>query len=159
MASTPASGGEYEVFLSFRGEDTCKTFTDHLYRALVQVGICTFRDDDELRVGEEIGTERLKAIKDSKISISIFSRDYASSENCLNELVQMVECHKTMGHKILPIFYDVTLSDEVDQGGTYKEAFRKHQKDFKEDTVRRWKEALKEVGEMKGWELKEATNG
>jgi len=43
--------GAYDVFLSFRGEDTRKTFTDHLYTALVQVGIQTFRDDDELPVG------------------------------------------------------------------------------------------------------------
>jgi hypothetical protein len=36
------------VFLSFRGEDTRKNFTDHLYTALVQAGIHTFRDDDEI---------------------------------------------------------------------------------------------------------------
>ncbi|KAI9215660.1 hypothetical protein POPTR_T002968v4 [Populus trichocarpa] len=34
--------GAYDVFLSFRGEDTRKTFTDHLYTALVQAGIHTF---------------------------------------------------------------------------------------------------------------------
>ncbi|XP_031111784.1 toll/interleukin-1 receptor-like protein [Ipomoea triloba] len=40
---------EYNVFLSFGGEDTCKTFTDHLYSALYQIGIRTFRDDEELK--------------------------------------------------------------------------------------------------------------
>ncbi|CAL5416800.1 unnamed protein product [Camellia sinensis] len=39
----------YDVFLSFRGEDTSKNFTDHLYAALVQAAIHTFMDDDELR--------------------------------------------------------------------------------------------------------------
>ncbi|KAI5570219.1 hypothetical protein BDE02_11G012300 [Populus trichocarpa] len=40
---------KYQVFLSFRGEDTRKNFTDHLYTALVQAGIHTFRDDNEIR--------------------------------------------------------------------------------------------------------------
>ena len=55
-----------------------------------------FSDDDELRVGEEIGPTLLKAIKESKISITIFFRDYASSKWCLGELAQIVKCHKTM---------------------------------------------------------------
>ncbi|KAJ6917617.1 toll/interleukin-1 receptor-like protein [Populus alba x Populus x berolinensis] len=63
--------GAYDVFLSFRGEDTCKTFTDHLYTALVQVGIHTFRDDDELPRGEEISQHLLEAIQESKIFIVV----------------------------------------------------------------------------------------
>ncbi|CAL9006548.1 unnamed protein product [Prunus brigantina] len=53
----------YHVFLSFRGEDTRKTFTDHLYTALVNEGFRTFRDDDEVERGEgtmEIGESVLK---------------------------------------------------------------------------------------------------
>ncbi|KAL9344340.1 hypothetical protein Peur_062015 [Populus x canadensis] len=46
--------GTYDVFLSFRGEDIRKTFTGHLYAALVQAGIHTFLDDVELPRGEEI---------------------------------------------------------------------------------------------------------
>ncbi|KAK9266081.1 hypothetical protein L1049_021427 [Liquidambar formosana] len=38
----------YDVFLSFRGEDTRKNFTDHLYSALKSAGINTFSDNDEL---------------------------------------------------------------------------------------------------------------
>ena len=157
--SAPVSGGEYEVFLSFRGDDTRKTFTDHLYHALVQRGICTFRDNEELPVGEEIRPALLKAIKESIISIPIFSKDYASSKWCLRELAKMVECHKTMGHKILPIFYDVEPSDVRHQRGTYEKAFRQHLKHFDKKTVQGWKEAMREVGEMKGWELKKETNG
>ncbi|PRQ36229.1 putative TIR domain-containing protein [Rosa chinensis] len=40
----------YEVFLSFRGEDTRYDFTDHLYNALCLRGIKTFRDD-KLSIG------------------------------------------------------------------------------------------------------------
>jgi hypothetical protein len=51
------------VFLSFRGEDTRKNFTDHLYTALVQAGIHTFRDDDEIGRGENIKSELQQAIQ------------------------------------------------------------------------------------------------
>ncbi|KAJ6978620.1 hypothetical protein NC653_026910 [Populus alba x Populus x berolinensis] len=54
---------KYQVFLSFRGEDTRKNFTDHLYTALVQAGIHTFRDDNEIRRGENIDFELQKAIQ------------------------------------------------------------------------------------------------
>ncbi|KAB1225535.1 TMV resistance protein N [Morella rubra] len=39
----------HDVFISFRGEETCKNFTDHLYSALVQVGVRTLWDDEELQ--------------------------------------------------------------------------------------------------------------
>jgi len=51
------------VFLSFRGEDTRKNFTDHLYTALVQAGIHTLRDDDEIGRGENIKSELQQAIQ------------------------------------------------------------------------------------------------
>lgn len=73
-------GNDYEVFLSFRGEDTRKAFTDHLYASLVDAGIYVFRDDNEFCVGEEIGPELHYSIMQSKISIPIISENYASSK-------------------------------------------------------------------------------
>ena len=53
--SSPSSRGwKYDVFLSFRGQDTRNKFTGHLYRALVQESIHTFMDSKELPRGEEI---------------------------------------------------------------------------------------------------------
>ncbi|PRQ21565.1 putative TIR domain-containing protein [Rosa chinensis] len=53
--SSPPSGKlTYDVFLSFRGTDTRKNFTDHLYTALKQKGIFTFRDDEELERGNRL---------------------------------------------------------------------------------------------------------
>ncbi len=156
-ASAPALGGKYEVFFSFRGEVT-RSFTEFLSYILDKAGIRNFRYDDEL-VGEKEVPALLKAIQESTISIPIFSRDYASSIWRLRELEQMVECHKTMGHKILPIFYDVEPSDVRHQIGSYEEAFRQHQNHFDEKIVQGWKKALTEVGQMKGWELENETNG
>ncbi|KAL3575991.1 hypothetical protein D5086_021274 [Populus alba] len=78
--SSRFSNCKYQVFLSFRGEDTRKNFTDHLYWALVQAGFHTFRDDDEIRRGENIELELQKAIQESKISIIVFSKDYARNQ-------------------------------------------------------------------------------
>uniref|UniRef100_A0A2N9HKM0 TIR domain-containing protein n=1 Tax=Fagus sylvatica TaxID=28930 RepID=A0A2N9HKM0_FAGSY len=159
-ASAPASasGGQFEVFLSFRGKDTGKTFTDFLYTYLYEAGFRIFRDKEGLHVGEEIGPMLLKAINESKVSIPIFSRNYASSKWCLLELVEMVNCHETKGQLIFPIFYKVKPSDVRDQTGSYEKAFRKHQQHFDKKIVRRWKKALRVVGKMKGLELEE-TNG
>jgi hypothetical protein len=63
----------YDAFLSFRGEDTRKTFTAHLYEALCRNGINTFMDD-KLRSGDEISVALVKAIEDSEISIIVLSK-------------------------------------------------------------------------------------
>ncbi|KAM7507986.1 hypothetical protein LguiA_018439 [Lonicera macranthoides] len=152
--------GEYEVFLSFRGADTRYGFTDYLYNDLIGAGVRTFRDDNELRVGEEIGPELLRAIKDSKISIPIFSKNYASSKWCLRELAQMVDCKANGGQMIYPIFYDVEPSEVQHQSGNYKEAFHQYEKSesLDEKIVKQWKAALEIVGDLKGLELKKKTN-
>ncbi|KAL7207942.1 hypothetical protein ACSBR1_029821 [Camellia fascicularis] len=105
-----------------------KNFTDHLYVALVQAGIHTFRDDDELPKGREISSELLKSIEGSRISIVVFSRNYASSRWCLDELVKIIECKKTIGQLVLPIFYDVDPSHVRHQTGYFGEAFGRHEK-------------------------------
>ncbi|VVA30575.1 Hypothetical predicted protein, partial [Prunus dulcis] len=93
MALPPHS---YDVFLSFRGEDTRKTFTDHLYTAFINAGFRTFRDDDELERGEDIKPELQKAIQQSRSSVIVFSKNYASSRWCLDELV-MILTQKDVG--------------------------------------------------------------
>ena len=88
---------KYNLFLSFRGEDTCKNFTDHLYVTLKQKGVNTFRDDKNLERGEPNSHEFLKAIEESLFAIVILSKNYASLTWCLDELVNITECKKKMG--------------------------------------------------------------
>ncbi|KAB1228347.1 TMV resistance protein N [Morella rubra] len=151
----------YDVFLSFRGEDTRKNFTDHLYSALVQAGIHTFRDDDELRRGENISTELLNAIRGSRISIAVFSKGYASSSWCLDELAEILRSTKTKGQTLLPVFYDVNPSDVRKQTGTFAQAFARHEERFRADMerVQRWRAALTEAADLSGWDLESVANG
>ncbi|MED6124984.1 hypothetical protein PIB30_064064 [Stylosanthes scabra] len=151
-------GWFYHVFLSFRGEDTRKTFAGNLYSALDQRGINTFIDNEGLRVGEEISPSLLKAIEESRISIIIFSKNYASSRWCLDELVKILECRKEKGQVVCAVFYNVSPADVRHQKGSYGEAFVKHEERFKHDTerVRKWRSALCEAANLSGWHF---TNG
>ena len=148
---------KYEVFLSFRGVDTRRGFTDHLYAALQRKGILTFRDDEELERGKSISPELLKAIEESRFAIVIFSRNYAFSTWCLVELAHIVKCMRERKLMIWPIFYDVDPSDVRKQTGTFGQAFNDHEKRFKDDikTVEMWRAALREVANLSGWHLQD----
>ncbi|KAG5228014.1 TIR-NBS-LRR disease resistance protein [Salix suchowensis] len=148
--------GAYDVFLSFRGEDNRKNFTDHLYTALVQAGIHTFRDQNEISRGEEISKSLHKAIQESKISVVVFSKGYASSRWCLNELVEILK--RKTDQIVLPIFYDIDPSEVRKQTGNFAKAFDRHEVAFTEK-VKEWRKALEEAGNLSGWNLNDMENG
>ncbi|KAL3721862.1 hypothetical protein ACJRO7_034238 [Eucalyptus globulus] len=156
-AGTP-SGSEYQVFLSFRGPDTRSGFTDCLYHSLSDAGICVFRDDEELRVGERIDGALQRAIDNSRIYIPIFSPTYASSKWCLRELTQIMgNTSKTNGNKeILPIFFNVQPKDLKMENGLYHNAILilQGKNNLSIEEVDSWRKALTEVDAIKGWEVK-----
>ena len=82
----------YDVFVTFRGEDTRNNFTDFLFDALETNGIYVFRDDTNLEKGESIGPELLRSIEGSQVYDAVFSRNYASLTWCLQELEKIWEC-------------------------------------------------------------------
>ncbi|GJR35290.1 Toll/interleukin-1 receptor domain-containing protein [Tanacetum coccineum] len=160
MASTLTSSIQksfkYDVFLSFRGEDTRKNFVDHLYHSLKQKSIVTYKDDEKIKQGKMISDELIKAIEDSKFYIIVFSKNYVSSCWCLEELVKIMECRKGFGHTAYPVFYDVEPTEVRKQSGEVGVAFARHKK---EKAARKWKEALKEASDLAGFELKSIANG
>ncbi|XP_042487300.1 disease resistance protein L6-like isoform X2 [Macadamia integrifolia] len=153
-----AGSSTYDVFLNFRGKDTRKTFTGHLFQALNREGIHVFMDY-KMREGEEIGPTLLDAIQRSKLSIPVFSRGYADSEWCLMELVKILECRRSNRQLVLPIFLDVDPSDVEHQTGSFEEAFRNHEKKYEAHLTEQWRDALREVKQLKGWVLGEVENG
>ncbi|CAL5401818.1 unnamed protein product [Camellia sinensis] len=158
------------VFLSFRGKDTRKAFTDHLYTALLGSGFRTFRDNDGIERGENVRSELDNAIRESRSSIIVFSKDYASSRWCLDELVMILEHKRTSGHVILPVFYDVDPSQVRKQMGSFAEAFGRHEERFMGETNERkkeylrkkvegWRAALREVADLAGMVLQNQADG
>ncbi|CAI9263863.1 unnamed protein product [Lactuca saligna] len=147
---------KYNVFLSFRGEDTRKNFVDHLYVALEIQGIHTFKDDERLEKGKKINDELLKSIEESKFYIVVFSKNYASSSWCLDELVKIMECQKVIEQIAYPVFYDVDPSQVRKQLGPVGEAFSIHNNEGK---VEKWREALREASNLAGWDLRNTADG
>ncbi|KAM7473685.1 hypothetical protein LguiB_020928 [Lonicera macranthoides] len=168
-ASSSTSVYAYELFLSFRGDDTRKNFTDHLYTALVQLRYRTFRDNNEIERGESLRPKLDKAIKESRISIIVFSEKYASSSWCLDELVMILKC-STLQHAVLPVYYDVRPSEIWKPMGRTGEAFDGYVKQYEAEIdygkkmrlrkkVKQWKEALEEVADLAGMDLKNQADG
>ncbi|XP_025649478.1 disease resistance protein Roq1 isoform X2 [Arachis hypogaea] len=159
MASKSSSGSippppracTYHVFLSFRGEDARGRFTSHLYDALNRKGITTYRDDNNLRKGNVISDELLKAIEESMFAIIVLSPNYASSTWCLDELCKILDCKNKLGLQMVTVFYGVEPSVVRHQIGTFQKAFKKHKKRHDREKVQRWREALKQVADYSGW--------
>ncbi|XP_052878053.1 disease resistance protein RPV1-like [Gossypium arboreum] len=140
----------YDVFISFRGEDTRDGFLSHLYKDLCRKNIDTFVDSEKLRRGDEISEALLTAIQGSRVSVIVFSKDYASSKWCLAELVKIMDCNKW----IVPVFYGVDPRDVRNQRGSFAEAFAKHEENFKHELekVKTWRSALTAAGKLSGWD-------
>ncbi|XP_020419642.1 TMV resistance protein N isoform X2 [Prunus persica] len=143
---------KYHVFLSFRGLDTRSNFTSHLYSNLRLQGIKTFMDDDELRRGEEISNALLTAIEDSKISVVVFSKNYASSKWCLDELVKILDCKESNQQLVIPVFYKVNPSNVRNHRGSFGDALANMDCNNVEK-LNRWKEALSQAGKLAGFTL------
>ncbi|TQD89702.1 hypothetical protein C1H46_024696 [Malus baccata] len=159
MGSTaPTQPTGYDVFLSFFGEDTRRGFAGHLDAVLSEQGVVVYRDDDYEDYGAELINSQIhKAIKSSRISIVIFSRNYARSTRCLDELQQILDCRRMIGRKVIPVFYDVNASEVRRQTGGFGDAFAKHEQRFKDniDKVHAWRDALRQVADLPGFVLGE----
>ncbi|XP_054811041.1 TMV resistance protein N-like [Prosopis cineraria] len=145
----------YDVFINFRGEDTRYGFTGNLYHDLTKKGVHTFFDDEEIRKGDEITPTLYKAIEESRMAICVFSKNYASSTFCLDELVHIHQCFKRDGRRIWPIFYEVEPSEVRLQKGNYAQALDDHKikNRVDENKMQGWKLALHEVANICGKHL------
>ncbi|XP_028773906.1 TMV resistance protein N-like, partial [Neltuma alba] len=143
----------YDVFLSFRGEDTRHNFASNLYKGLRNAGIHTFMDH-ELRKGEPISPVLLRTIEESEISVIIFSENYASSTWCVDELVHILECKRKFGRVAIPIFYDVDPSDVRKQNGNFGRGFDVLKQRFKDNQqkLQKWRNALFQSTGLSGWD-------
>ncbi|PHT33022.1 TMV resistance protein N [Capsicum baccatum] len=146
---------KYDAFLSFRGEDTRRSFVSHLYNALVQREIDVFKDDERLETGKSISDELPKAIEESRFAIVIFSESYASSKWCLDELAHIIKCRNELNQIVIPIFYNVNPSDVSHQNPPFANCFSKYEEKYKDDIekVQRWRDALAVSGKISGYHL------
>ncbi|KAL7588767.1 hypothetical protein Lser_V15G37383 [Lactuca serriola] len=145
---------KYHVFISFRGVDTRKNIVDHLYKALLQRGISTYKDDETLPRGELIRQSLMKAIKDSYIAIIVFSKNFANSSWCLEELSYIMKCRDTRGLIVIPIFHKVSPSVIQKCGEALFEHKLKNEK-----KVKSWRKALVYACSISRLETQQIANG
>ncbi|XP_022727657.1 TMV resistance protein N-like [Durio zibethinus] len=152
-SSSPSSSNrqpEYDVFLSFRGEETRLNFTSHLLKALKDPGINVFYDEETLKMGEELSPALLKAIAEAQIAIIVLSEGYASSSWCLRELCEIMKRYTEEQLIVVPIFYNINPSDVRNLRGNFKKSFDEHQRKKPAGDVEQWKGAFAKVADLKG---------
>ncbi|GMN36367.1 hypothetical protein TIFTF001_005965 [Ficus carica] len=131
-SNSPRKG---EVLLSFCDEEIGKSFASHLKSALNKKGIDTVRQDVEV-----IG-------RDLKCSVIIFSPNYPSSASRLDEVAKILHWKDTLGHKLIPVFYEVPPSEVGKQSGSFGEAFSLHGQDSRAPG---WRRMLATVAKISG---------
>ncbi|MCH90972.1 TIR-NBS-LRR resistance protein [Trifolium medium] len=152
QAATTVDLKKYDVFISFRGDDTRVGFTSHLHAALKRSYLETYIDY-RITKGNHVWSELVEAIKDSSLFLVVFSENYASSTWCLNELVEIMKCHKN-GQVVIPVFYQIEPSHVRKQTGSYGTALAKHKMQAgKNDDhkMQNWKNALSQAANLSGF--------
>jgi hypothetical protein len=142
----------YDVYLSFRGGDSRAKFISHLDSALKNAGFYVFKEDNEIRGGDQISVSLLQAMSQSRICIVVLSRNYANSRWCMVELERIVEISHTNGMVVVPVFYEVDPSEVRRQTGEFGMAFDSLISTISVDayTLENWKTTLNEIGGRAG---------
>ncbi|GAU37322.1 hypothetical protein TSUD_354790 [Trifolium subterraneum] len=155
----------YDVFISFRGQDTRQSFVSHLHAAFSNARINTFVDNKLILKGAELGSELLglqklpRAIEKSRISIVVFSKNYTESIWCLNELEKIMECRTNHGQVVIPVFYDVPPSVVRLQQGAFGKSLQETaenrylDRELRENVLSSWRTALTEAANFSGWDV------
>jgi hypothetical protein len=147
MAAVPE---RFDVFLNHRGPDVKRSFAAHLYQALQEM--CRpFLDMESLEKGQDGQKKIYEALGCASVHVAIFSKHYADSDYCLDELFAMLESEKF----IIPVFYDVSPNDLYCKlhNGPYTKAFRKIHRRRQGSKVKKWKEALRMAAQLSGFKL------
>jgi len=141
------------VFLSFSEEDALSCFTLDLNDALHDAGITVFKHDHVLQREDHISTSLSGAIEESKIFIIVFSKNYANSRRCLEELERIVNCGKTIGEVVVPVFYHVGPTEVRHQTGEFGISFQRllNKTSNEVELVLSWRAALRRAASIAGF--------
>lgn len=140
----------FDVFPSFSGEDVRRTFLSHLLLALDRKLISCFKDS-EIQRSQSIGLELVHAIRGSRIAIVVFSKIYASSSWCLNELLEIVKCKEEKGQIVIPVFYGLDPSHVRKLTGEFGKSFEKICENKTDESQIQWRGALTHVANISGY--------
>ncbi|KAI6701547.1 hypothetical protein NL676_015871 [Syzygium grande] len=156
---------KHDVFVSFRGKDVRNNFISHLFSRLDEAGIDYFSDEDKEDAGEEINDKLSRAIRHSRFALVVFSKNYADSKSCLNELVEILECRrqfKNHGHVAVSVFHGVSTADvsKLTSGSEFARGFERLCESKRDDAqIKIWRDALVEATHLSGFHLQNHARG
>uniref|UniRef100_A0A1J3JXM6 Putative disease resistance protein n=1 Tax=Noccaea caerulescens TaxID=107243 RepID=A0A1J3JXM6_NOCCA len=128
---------KFEVFVSFRGIDTRRTFVSHLLLSLFKKQFTTFKQEEEIPWNQPATSQALEAIENSEIAIVVISKNYAASISCLDELAMIMDCKDKQSLVVIPVLYEVDPSDILRQGDDIGDGDNNNL-----EKVKKWKDAL-----------------
>jgi hypothetical protein len=148
--SSSSRSHKSDVFLSYHDKEACKSFASDLYSALTRAGLVVYINHNNLTSGDQTN---FSAIKASRSSIIIFSSNFDASRWFLEELEQILDCGRSIGQVVLPVFYAVDPSDVRRQIGIFGKAFEDliAQRILTNNELTRYKEALIEASSIAGF--------
>ncbi|GLJ33153.1 hypothetical protein SUGI_0667240 [Cryptomeria japonica] len=158
QARSIVSAKLYDVFISHRGPDVKETLAKQLYELLQERGCRAFLDREEIEGGDSIPDVIENAIRSSVVQIAVFSKGYAHSSWCLEELVLMLD--QQPDALFIPVFYDVEPWElrhiQNNKKSQYAAAFRDYERKGRYlDKLEKWKDALKAASYISGYEQSE----
>lgn len=106
--------------------------------------------DSQIERGNSIGPALVEAIRESRVSIVVLSKNYASSSWCLNELLEIFKCREELDQIVMTIFYNLDPSHVRNQTGEFGQAFEKTCENQSEYEEKQWRLALTEVANIHG---------
>uniref|UniRef100_A0A3Q7HEP6 TIR domain-containing protein n=1 Tax=Solanum lycopersicum TaxID=4081 RepID=A0A3Q7HEP6_SOLLC len=68
-----------------------------------------------------------RAIEDARFAVVVFSKSYASSRWCLEELAHIIKCKNELEQAVIPVFYDVSPADVCHQNSPFADSFFQHE--------------------------------
>ncbi|XP_059065049.1 disease resistance protein Roq1 isoform X2 [Cryptomeria japonica] len=155
------SAKQYDVFISHRGPDVKQTIAKQLYELFKARECRAFLDRPEIEAGDSITSAIDNAICSSRVQIAIFSKGYAESSWCLDELVLMLQQTDAL---FIPVFYNVQpwelrhIDDKKKMKKKKKSQYAAAFSDYRMkgrnlDKLDEWKKALASAADISGYEL------
>ena len=147
---SPEALGCYNVFLNHRGPDVKRSFVSHLYGLLRLRGCHPFLDAKSLIKGNHALKSINEALHGVRVHLAIFSKGYAESKYCLNELFDMMKSPE----KVIPVFFQDVEPEHLRwiESGPFADAFKKHLGKKRDEDVKRWKSALLKASYLTGFQ-------
>ncbi|XP_023633914.1 disease resistance protein RRS1 isoform X2 [Capsella rubella] len=147
---------KYDVFTSFSEEDDCNNKISNLLAEFEGKQISQLKD--KMKRSKSVIPELVQAVRESKGSIVVLSKNYASSSRCLDELVEIMNCKKELAQRVVAIFYNVDPSDVRLQIGDFGRAFKTTCIGKSKDEKQKWVRALADLSNITGINSRKGDN-